>query len=933
MKNEMNEKKKEKKKKKKKKSQKKQTKTISSINRVNSTGGMQPKPKPPGVARQSSERGEFRRTSLQSNGTNGTSPRNSQKSVTPPTAQEMLVSRASPDLGGSSSTKSRKNLLDTHSVEIIDTLIAELVKKKPPKGMVVSILQDVLGQMEGIGAMPEAKQATLLCEAAASGDAVALKGMLESGANATVGDYDRRTPLHLAAEEGHLECVKLLVTHKANVNAADRWGAQPLDGAKQNARTDVEQFLIQNKATPGRVTSTQNTSELVDCVRLCACAGKGDYNGLKHLLDSGVDPCLEDYDFRTALHLASEEGHNKCVLLLLEKGANIGATDRWGTTPLQGAVDHGQRETAELLRTKGATGGLSRTFSEKTIGKVQEQEANALCHAAQKGDITVVQKLLSKKVDPNLGDYDLRRPLHLASEEGHLDVVQLLVEKGANVNAKDRWGNTPLSGALHNTHNDIVSFLKDAGAEQDKNVERVVDLNKRATVFFESTLRLLNLPKERAVPVAGLMMRLKDEFGFNLNRHKVLMEEISQFIVPRSHESVKDCFGGDYKAVDEFIKSLDEADYPFKGIDKNGLIIIDDCVAAVLGKETPQNYSQTTILRAVLLDRLSVPSWSHFVRNVSTIFDDVLAGENSGQNAQYIPELRDADSSPFALAVCTSEGQECFFGNADDFFSVQSTGKTFAYSMALQQFGKDEVHKYVGQEPSGRAFNDFTLTRSGNPFNPVTNAGSIVTCSMVTPELESDLEKRLGTYKNFLSIMSGGEEIGDCMDVFRSEQECAFRNFALANFMKAEETFPPSVDTHEQIEGAVNFYLRVCSTRVSTSILSRIAGTYSNVGVCPFTGQRCLNETEVKQTLQILFSCGMYDYSGEWACTIGMPAKSGVSGNIFIVVPGVLGMCVWSPKLDVIGNSVRGIKLAKLFSEKFRYSLIETLMRHKDFTS
>ena len=885
---------------------------------------MQPKPKPPAVARRASEK-DFRRTPS-TNGGVAASPK------APSKPQDMLSARSTPDPQDSS--RNKRLLLDTNSVEIIDTLVAELVKKRPPKQMIVSILQDILGQMEGIGAMPEAKQATLLCEAAASGDSDSLKGMLESGANATVGDYDRRTPLHLAAEEGHLGCVQLLVEHKADVNASDRWGARPLDGARQNAKTDVEQFLIIHKATPGRITSTAaNTSELVDCVRLCACAGRGDYGGLKALLDSGVDPCLEDYDFRTALHLASEEGHNKCVKLLLDQGASISATDRWGTTPLQGAIDHGQRETAELLRSKGATRSLSRTLSEKTINKVQEQESNALCHAAQKGDITVVQKLLTKKVDPNKGDYDLRRPLHLACEEGHLDVVQLLVENEANVNAKDRWGNTPLSGALHNTHNDIVSFLKDAGAEQEKNVERVVDLNKRATAFFEATLRLLDLPKERAVPVAALMMRLKEEFGFDLKRHKVLMDEISQFIIPRNHESVADCFGGDYTSVDEFIKGLNSADYPFTVIDKNGLVVIDDCVAAILGKDTPQNYQQTTILRSVLLDRLSVPSWSHFIRNVSTIFDEVLAGENSGQNAQYIPELRDADSAPFALAVCTSEGQECLFGNAEDFFSVQSTGKTFAYSMALQQFGKEEVHKYVGQEPSGRAFNDFTLTRSGNPFNPVTNAGSIVTCSMVTPELELDIEKRLQSYKDFLSCLSGGDEIGDCLDVFKSEQECAFRNFALANFMKAEETFPPSVDTHEQIEGAVNFYLRVCSTRVSTSILSRIAGTYSNVGVCPFTGQRCLNETEVKQTLQILFSCGMYDYSGEWACTIGMPAKSGVSGNIFIVVPGVLGMCVWSPKLDVIGNSVRGIELAKQFSEKFRFSLIETLLRQKDATT
>lgn len=117
------------------------------------------------------------------------------------------------------------------------------------------------------------------------------------------------------------------------------------------------------------------------------------------------------------------------------------------------------------------------------------------------------------------------------------------------------------------------------------------------------------------------------------------------------------------------------------------------------------------------------------------------------------------------MSVCTVDGQTFNLGDSEDWFSVQSIGKTFAYTLALTERGQELVHKHVGQEPSGRAFNDFSLTRQGLPFNPVTNSGSIVTCSLLSPH-ESDVEKKLEPIKDLMTRISGNiYKVEDMMDV------------------------------------------------------------------------------------------------------------------------------------------------------------------------
>jgi prepilin-type processing-associated H-X9-DG protein len=123
--------------------------------------------------------------------------------------------------------------------------------------------------------------------------------------------------------------------------------------------------------------------------------------------------------------------------------------------------------------------------------------------------------------------------------------------------------------------------------------------------------------------------------------------------------------------------------------------------------------------------------------------------------------------------------------------------------------------------------------------------------------------------------------------------------------MEDARVFPDAFQTNE----AHDIYLQARSIEVDVKESATIAATLANGGACPLNGKRCLDPTTVKSTISLMFSCGMYDYSGEFLYTIGVPCKSGVSGALLLVVPSVMGIAIWSPRLDRLGNSARGVEV------------------------
>lgn len=308
-----------------------------------------------------------------------------------------------------------------------------------------------------------------------------------------------------------------------------------------------------------------------------------------------------------------------------------------------------------------------------------------------------------------------------------------------------------------------------------------------------------------------------------------------------------------------------------------------------------------------------------FQKTISNIFDH-LKSNCDGNVADYIPQLAKVNPDLFAISVCDTSGRVFNIGDTEIDFCLQSCSKPLMYCMARHKY-KNKIHKHIGYEPSGQAFNAFVLDKEGHPHNPMINAGAIMTCSLIEPDLEPAL--RFDAIQENIKRMSGNKyKIGFCNSVFLSEKKHADRNYALAYFMNERKAFPPGTD----LSTTLDLYFQSCSITINSSAGSVIAATLAMGGVCPITGERIYSKETVRDCLALMYQCGMYDYSGQFAFKIGLPAKSGVSGCLFLVVPNKYGICIWSPRLDEMGNSVRGVQFCHALTKKYNFHLFHNVM-------
>ena len=341
------------------------------------------------------------------------------------------------------------------------------------------------------------------------------------------------------------------------------------------------------------------------------------------------------------------------------------------------------------------------------------------------------------------------------------------------------------------------------------------------------------------------------------------------------------------------------------------------------------------LIERALQGNLIIPDFTHFCEEIDRIYAKVKEND-SGETASYIPQLaaKGEEADQFGAALCTIDGQRHTMGNADVLFSIQSCSKPINYCMALELHGSKFVHQHVGREPSGVGFNELTLDKENRPHNPMVNAGAIMSCALISllenQSARTGIEKRDWAGKRFDAVLdcweslAGGARPQYSNSIYLSERKTADRNFALAYFMRETGAFPEGIDLHDVLD----FYFQCCAIQSTTKHLSVVAATLANGGICPLTGKRVFRTETVQHCLSMMSSCGMYDFSGEFNFRVGLPAKSGVSGVVMTVVPGVMGLCTWSPKLDEVGNSVRGVEFCQRLVRSFNFHSFANLTRN-----
>ncbi|MBB1150210.1 glutaminase A [Myroides sp. NP-2] len=282
-----------------------------------------------------------------------------------------------------------------------------------------------------------------------------------------------------------------------------------------------------------------------------------------------------------------------------------------------------------------------------------------------------------------------------------------------------------------------------------------------------------------------------------------------------------------------------------------------------------------------------------------------------GKVADYIPELGKANAKAVAFSVVKENGEIINVGDVEAKFTIQSISKVIALMIAVQEKGEKALYERIGYYGTEKAFNHYAnLETAGKPLNPMMNAGAILTTAFIEGEGDVAYQKIL----KMIRYITKNESIDINQAVYLSEKETGHRNRGIFYLLKNNGLI-------EGEEIKLDNYFKQCSIEVTAEDLAKIGYFYAN-GCTRFDGDTTYYNRDLARLIQAqMLIAGMYDFSGEYARTVGLPSKSGVGGGIAVSVPNKIGIGVFNPALDEHGNSVVGYHMLYDFVNQLELSL------------
>ena len=288
-------------------------------------------------------------------------------------------------------------------------------------------------------------------------------------------------------------------------------------------------------------------------------------------------------------------------------------------------------------------------------------------------------------------------------------------------------------------------------------------------------------------------------------------------------------------------------------------------------------------------------------------------GESDGEVADYIPALAEADPSLFGICVASIRGDFVAVGDADRAFSIQSVSKPFVFALVCDGLGPAQAAALLGVDATGLPFNSIMAVelRPDRTTNPMVNSGAIATTSLVPG---ATAHERWSNVRSGLSRFAGRSlELDE--RIYESEAATNERNAGIAHLLRGYKRVYCDPDE------ATDIYTKQCSLLVSARDLAVMGATLAGGGINPLTRERVVSAGTCRHVLAVMATAGLYDRSGDWLYDVGLPGKSGVSGDIVTVAPGKGALATFSPPLDASGNSVRGRLVTRFLSERLGLNL------------